>query len=355
MDELERARGEINQIDHAMAELFERRMRAVENVIAYKQQHGLPVLDSSREKTVVEQGVSRIETPAYRSYYRDFITHVMALSKQYQRTLSGRDTAAYQGTEGAYSHIALRHLFPHAKELCCPTFEDVFRAVTSGDAGCGVIPFENSYTGEVGETLDLLYQYDLHVTAVYDQQIVHNLLGVRGAKLSDIRQVYSHPQGLAQCARFLKRCPFELIPYANTALAAKYVGETGDPSKAAIASAETAELYGLDVLEEDISTSAENTTRFVVIERELRPSGNRFSLIFTVDHNAGQLAKVLEVVARNGFNMESIRSKSLKNLPWQYYFYVELVGDVSSPEAGRLMDEMKAHCRECKLLGVYEK
>lgn len=355
MNELEKARGEINEIDCAMAELFERRMRAVESVIAYKLENGLPVLDNTREKTVIEQGVSRIQTTAYRPYYRDFIVHLMELSKQHQRRIAGQDTVAYQGSEGAYSHIALRSLFPHAKELCCPSFEEVFRAVQSGEAACGVLPFENSYTGEVGETLDLLHQYDLHISAVYDEKISHCLLGVKGAGLSDIKQVYSHPQGLAQCARFLKRFPFEQVPYANTALAAQYVGGTGDRSKAAIASRETAELYGLDVLEEDINTSAENTTRFVVLKRELNPTGNRFSLIFTLDHSAGQLAAVLEMVASHGFNMESIRSKSLKNLPWQYYFYVELVGDAASPEAQALMAEIKTHCRECKLLGVYEK
>jgi len=355
MDGLKKAREEIDQIDREMARLFERRMRAAEDVIAYKQQNGLPILDSGREKQVLEKGLSRIEDPACRPYYADFLRGLMGLSKEYQLSLSGRDKVAYPGVEGAYSHIAARKLFPHRRLVSYPTFPDVVRAVDAEEVPVGVIPFENSYTGEVGQSLDLLYQYDVRIIRMYDLPVSHNLLGVPGTKLSDVRQVYSHEQGLSQCREFLDTLNVEGIPYTNTALAAKLVSEQGDPAKAAIASYETAELYRLEVLVRDINTSAENTTRFAVLSKEPLSQGERFSLLFTVNHNAGQLAGVMEVIARHGFNMESIRSRSVRNVPWQYYFYVEIIGDLLSEEAQRMLSEMRPLCAELKALGSYSK
>lgn len=355
MDKLEQARQEINGIDREMAALFERRMRAAEDVIAYKTEHGLPVLDSGRERAVLEQNAANIHNPAYLEYYTDFLQGVMELSKRYQRVLDSADAVAYQGVEGAYSHITLKRLFPGARAVSFETFEEVIRAVESGEIPCGVLPFENSYTGEVGTILDLLYRYDVKISRIYDLKISHNLLGLKGARLSDIRQVYSHEQGLSQCKRFLDSCRVEQISYLNTALAAKFVSESGDRSKAAIASIETAALYGLEVLAPDISTSAENTTRFIVISREMGGEGNRFSLLFTLDHDAGRLAGVMQIIARYGFNMDNIKSKSLHNLPWQYYFYVEIEGNLFSPEAQAMIGEMKCECKELKVLGSYRK
>lgn len=350
---LARAREIIDQVDREMAALFERRMSAVEQVIAYKQAHGLPILDSSREQSVLDRNTARIENPVYREYYRDFLRDLMGLSKQYQQVLAGADTVAYPGVEGSYSHIAMRRLFPRANGRAYTTFGDVVQAVDRGEVACGVIPFENSYTGEVGMTMDLLYQYDVHVTRMYDLPVSHNLLGVKGASLAGIRQIYSHEQALSQCRRYLSALDAEQIPFVNTALAAKYVSEAGDPSKAAIASRETAGLYGLEILVEEINTSAENTTRFAVIARQAPASGERFSLLFTVSHSAGQLAGAMQIIARYGFNMESIRSRSVKNVPWQYYFYVEIVGDASSPQAQAMLEELRQTCEQLKLLGVY--
>lgn len=361
MDSLETARKQINGIDREMAALFEQRMRAVEDVIAYKQAMGLPVLDSSREREVLERNGALIENPVYREYYEDFLRDTMELSKQYQRYLAGRDAVAYPGVEGAYSHIAMRQLFPRARGVSFRTFPDVVQAVDSGEIPYGVIPFENSFTGEVGMTMDLLYQYDVHIVGVYDLPVSHNLLVVPGAKISDIRQVYSHEQALSQCKAYLDGLGVELVPYVNTALAAKFVSETGDKTKAAIASFETAALYQLEALVRDINTSAENTTRFVVISKELMPIGgtgtpcNRFSLLFTVDHDPGRLARVMQVIATYGFNMESIRSRSVHNVPWQYYFYVEIVGDAESDKAKEMLGKIRENCAELKLLGAYHR
>lgn len=355
MNKLDEARKRINETDAKLAPLFEERMQAVEDVIAYKLENSLPVFDGAREDAVLKRGGALIENEAYRPYYLDFLRGVMRLSRQYQRSLVCAGRVAYQGTEGAYAYIALKKLFPHMEVRSYETWEDVFTAIEEGDVSCGVVPFENSYTGEVGEVLDLLYRHDIYIREIYDLPIRHVLLGVPGSSLSDIKQVYSHPQALSQCREFLEPYRFEQVPYLNTALAAEYVSQTGDKTKAAIASEETAELYGLQILKKNINTSKENTTRFIVVSREPGRTGNRFSLLFTVRHDAGQLAAVMQVIAQDGFNMECIRSKSMRDLPWQYYFYVELVGDAASDEAQAMIEKIKPLCTRVKVLGAYTK
>lgn len=262
-------------------------------------------------------------------------------------------TVGYQGTKGAFSHIAATKVFPEGNLVSYPTFEDVFLAVDKGEIPYGVIPFENSYTGEVGEVLDLLLKYDCHISGIYDLKIDQNLLGLKNAKLKDIKQVYSHQQALSQCQTYLREKKFETVPFANTALAAKYVSETKDIYKAAIASKETAELYGLKILVPNINTSRENTTRFIILTKKLICQGNRFNLLFTVDHNAGQLAHVIQIIAEHKYNMESIKSRSLHSAPWQYYFYVEIVGELQAPETQQMIEEMRVCCKELKILGTY--
>lgn len=142
---------------------------------------------------------------------------------------------------------------------------------------------------------------------------------------------------------------------ANTAMAAKFVAESGDASKAAIASAETAALYGLEILVPNINTDGDNTTRFIVLSREKPTAGNRFSLLFTVDNKPGKLAEVIQVIGASGFNMESIKSRPMPHVPFEYYFYVELVGDAAAGETAALLRELDRTCRTVRLLGVYTK
>ena len=355
MSMLDEARKQINEIDAQMAELFEQRMHAVEDVIAYKQEHQMPVLDSRREKAVIERNQELIQDERYKESYRQFITHVMEVSRAYQKKVLNQDVVAYGGARGAFSHIAAMKCFPQCELRNYPTFEEVFQAVVNADAAYGVIPFENSYTGEVGDMLDMLLEYDVSIQYMYDLKICQNLLGVPGASLEDIRQVYSHPQALAQSSLFLQGRGLDLIPYGNTALAAQYVAETKDPSKAAIASIETAELYGLNVLVRDINTSSQNATRFVIIAKTPKESGNRFSLLFTVRHETGALMQVMQLMAKYGMNLESIKSRSLHDQPWAYYFYCEIVGDIHSAEAAHLLEEMKQECAMVKVVGIYDR
>lgn len=355
MNLLEDARLRINEIDEAMAELFEKRMQAVEDVILYKKENGLPILDTSRERFVIEKNLAYIQEEKYKESYRRFISDLMNISKQYQLGVINQDLIGFQGTKGAFSSIASDELFPNHRKQSYPSFEAVFQAVLQGDIKYGVVPIENSYTGEVGEVLDLLMKYPLYVHQDYDLRISQNLLGIKGATLQDIRQVYSKDQAINQSAQFLKGRGYECIPYPNTAMAAEYVSRCQDKTKAAIAAKENAELYDLEILAEDINTSQSNTTRFIVLSRDLNPSGNVFSLAIIVPHKAGALVEAMNIIASHGFNMQSIISRSIQKRPWEYYFYLEIDGDISKEQEQQLLNELSAVCEKVKLLGAYYK
>ena len=307
MDTLEQARAEIDAVDAQLAALFERRMAAVLSVAQYKQAHGLPIFDAAREAVVLEKAAARIQNAALRPYYKDHVQNMMDVAKQYEAEVLGRNRAAYQGVEGAF-------------------------------------------------VLDLCYNHpELWVVDVYDLPISQNLLVLPGTQLAQLKHVYSHQQAIAQSETFLKQFRLPATAMPNTAMAAKFVAESGDPSKAAIASAETAALYGLEVLVPSINTDGDNTTRFIVLSREKPTAGNRFSLLFTLDNKPGKLAEVIQVIGRFDYDMESIKSRPLPHVPFDYYFYVELVGDPSADETAALLRELDYTCRTVRLLGVYTK
>ena len=226
MDALEQARAEIDEVDAQLAALFERRMAAVLQVAEYKRAHGLPIFDAAREAAVLEKAAARIHAPALRPYYKDHVQNMMDVAKQYEALILGQNRAAYQGVEGAFAHIALRALFPHAEAVSYPTWDEVFEAVRRGDAAHGVVPFENSHAGDVSAVLDLCYNYpELWVVDVYDLPISQNLLVLPGTQLAQLRHVYSHQQAIAQSETFLKQFHLPATAMPNTAMAAKFVAE----------------------------------------------------------------------------------------------------------------------------------
>lgn len=353
MNQLDKAREKINAIDVQMRELFEQRMKAVEEVAEYKLKNNMKIFDPDREAEVIEKNSIKMQNEKLKPYYREYIQAVIDISKSYQESIVNCDTYGYQGVLGAFSHIATQRLFPHGKMKNYAAFEGAVKGVLNHEIAKAVLPFENSYTGEVGEILDLLFKYDVVIQSIYDLKINQNLLGLKGATLCDIKQVYSKDQAINQCQDFLKNFDYELIPYANTALAAKFVSESQDKSKAAIASIETAELYGLEVLAENINTSKDNTTRFVVVGNELPEDGNHLSIVFTVHHESGQLAKIMQIVAKYGFNMENIKSRSLKDASWQYYFYMEIEGHYRDEKMQSMLEECRNSSSNFKVIGVY--
>ena len=262
---------------------------------------------------------------------------------------------------GAWSHIALRRLFPFARETAFATWGEVFDAVQNGDAQFGVLPFENSNAGDVSTVLDLLYTHpDIIIARMCDLPIRQDLLGVRGATLETIKTVVSHPQALAQSSVFVQQHGFKTASWGNTADAARHVAELNDPTVAAIASAETAGLCGLQILSAGINADGDNTTRFIVIERAdaapaMTGEGQRLALLFTARHKPGQLAAALDQIGARGFNMECIKSRPLPHVPFEYYFYVQLVCPAGSTgaECQTLLDTLTPVCSTLRLLGAF--
>lgn len=356
MDKLQQAREEIDRVDREMAQLFERRMRAVEMVSDYKREHGLPVFDAAREDAVISKNSVRVEDEALRPYYVEFLRDTMKASRHYQRKRLEGMKVAFSGIEGAFASIAAGRIFPDAERLPCPDFKSAYDAVVAGDADVAVLPIENSTAGEVAPVLDLMFSGSLFVTGIYDFSITHHLLGVPDAKLSSVKTVVSHPQALAQCADFLREMKLTSISAENTAIAAKSVMENGDPTVAAIASEETAKLYGMKILARAINETGINTTRFAVLSRSAvteKGTGKHFILMFTVRNEAGFLAKAINVIGDYGYNMRCLRSRPMKELLWQYYFYVELEGDLESPEGAKMLRELTDYCEKLKVLGCF--
>ena len=358
MSELDEIRLSINKIDKEMAAAFTKRMELCGQVAEYKRSHGMQVLDAGREREVLERNSAYVESEMLKPYYMQYMQSVMDISKRYQHRLLEGDRIAYSGIEGAFAGIAAKRIFPDGEAVSYKNFAAAYESVVKGDCDAAVLPIENSYAGEVGQVMDLLFDGDLYVNGIYFLPIAQNLLAVKGAKLSDIRKVISHPQALDQCAEYIDKHGFERVTAENTARAARAVAEEGSLKIAAIASAETADLYGLEILDHDINESAANTTKFAVVSRAQTASGSAkeestFMLMFTVRNEAGSLVKALDVIGRYGYNMRAVRSRPLKNLPFQYYFYVEAEGRPKSEETRAMLEELSEHCKRLKVLGSY--
>lgn len=360
MSNLEEIRKEISAIDEEMAKLFERRMIACRDVAEYKKEHALPVLDAAREAEILAKGAGRVEDLTLREYYIGFMKDVMKTSRAYQTRLLEGMKVAYSGVEGAFGHLAAKKAFPMANIEACADFQSAYRGVEEGLYDCAVLPIENSYAGDVGAVMDLMFSGSLYVNQVVEIDVNHNLLCRSGSSLEKIRCVVSHPQALEQCADYIKANGWETMSYSNTALAAKYVAEQGDDSIAAIASEETAEIFGLDILSRNIHSARNNTTRFAVLSRvqdlpapTARTGKEYFMLMFTTKNEAGALVQPLNILGAHNFNMRNLRSRPMKELIWNYYFFVEAEGNICSPSGQDMLKELSAVCAQIKLVGTY--
>ena len=237
-NKLEQARKIINDVDAQMSELFVKRMRAAEMVYEYKKEYGLPILDQKREEQVIAANAARIEDETIKGYYIDYLKNLMFLSRGYQYRMQNGLKVAYSGVEGAFAHIAAGRIFPDSQRISCRDFQSAYEAVVSGNCDVAVLPIENSYAGEVGQTMDLIFSGNLYINGIYELEIHQNLLGIPGAAVEDIRKVTSHPQALGQCHDYIAFRGFDTEEATNTAVAAKLVAEKQDKSYGAIASRE---------------------------------------------------------------------------------------------------------------------
>lgn len=264
---------------------------------------------------------------------------------------------AYSGIEGAFAYIAAKRIFPDDELVSFADFRSAYEAVENKNCDYAVLPIENSYAGEVAQVNDLMFQGNLFLNGVYTLNVQQNLLGVKGADLQSIKQVISHPQALEQSSDFIREHNYKTTEAVNTARAAKQVAELGDKTIAAIASRETAELYGLEIISQGINQKQDNSTRFAILSQntEKRFSKNERTVVimFTVKNEAGALVKVLNKLGEFGFNMSVIRSRPLKGLAWSYYFYIEAEGEYGTDEWNQMILEMQYRCDKLKVLGRF--
>ena len=354
-ERLTEARKIINEVDAKMAELFVQRMKAVEMVYEHKKQFGLPILDEKRELAVIEKNAALVQDDIIKGYYMDYLKDVMNISKAYQYRMQNGLKVAYSGVPGAFAYIAAGRIFRNANRISHRDFKEAYHAVVNGDCDVAVLPIENSYAGEVGQTMDLIFSGQLFVNGIYELQIQQNLLGVPGATVDDIQKVTSHPQALGQCHDYIKLRNLEVEEASNTAVAAKMVAEKAEKSLGAIASVETADIYGLKVLEANINKSAENTTRFVVLSK-VKANTSSFTnsvLMFTVKNEAGALANAISIIGKYGYNMTALRSRPLKKHSWQYYFYIEIDGIIEEEKDHPMLEELNKVCDQLKIAGTF--
>lgn len=370
MKDIKDLRKEIDVIDDEMIPLFERRMNVAKQVAEYKRANCETVLQTGREKEVLSRAVDRLSDKGYSNEAVDFMTAVMDLSKEVQlktnpvaettrerRAIDECAKVGFQGAEGSYSSKAVSELFPKAKQKKAYfTFRSLFEAIDGGEIDYGVVPLENSSIGSVVEVYDLLGQFNCFIVGEKWIRIEHCLLGAKGASLADVKTVYSKAEALEQSHAFLADGGWNLIPYPNTALAAKMIAEKKDFSVAAVASEAAAEIYGLDVLAKGINSDKGNFTRFIVISKTLADTeADKVSVSFTLKNESGALYKVLRFFSRYGINMVKIESRPLKNNPGSYYFVVDLEGNCNSKDMIQALYYVERSTLAFKLLGEYVK
>lgn len=357
--DLKDIRKQINLVDKEIAKLFEERMKLAKQVAYYKIENALPIEDKVREKELILKNSEYIEENEIKEYYINFLQDLMDISKKYQARITQGMKIAYCGVEGAFAHIASKSIFNSQQLVSFPSFNEAYEAVEKGDCDACVLPIENSYAGEVGAVMDLTFSGSLYINNVIDVDIVHNLIGKKGSNIHNIKKVSSHPQAIAQCQKYIENKQFEVVECSNTAIAAVNLANSDDNTMAVIASKDVAKLYDLEILESNINESRNNTTRFAVFSKVLNKDrhnvkmGEHFILVFTVLNEAGSLAKTLNIIGSHGFNMRTLRSRPMKELQWNYYFFVELDGDINSSDGQDMINELRSVCDRLKIVGTY--
>ncbi len=345
------AREAINQVDNQLVNLLNQRARLSFEVGRLKSCSQESIFKPFREKDVLQRLVEVNPGPLPEDHLRAIYREILSSSRSLQRP----QKVVYLGPEGTFSYFAGLHYLGHSAEYQpSPGLDDIFREVRSQGADLGIIPLENSLQGTVGQSLDLFLHYDVFIQAEIFCKISHSLLS-EADTLDEITVVYSHPQALQQCTAWLRHNlpKAAVIPVESTAAGATRI--RGNPAEAAIAHPALARSLGLKVLSTSIEDLPENWTRFLVIGPHEPPSGNRdkTSLLFTLPDKPGALARVLDLLAREGVNMKKLESRPLRGEKWQYVFFADVECDLSRQEYGALMKDLENTCHNLRILGSY--
>lgn len=263
---------------------------------------------------------------------------------------------AIQGERGSYSDIAVDMYCPEPHTVvCCEDFSDVFEAVKKGRAQQGMIPIENTTSGSISETYDLLLKERVYIVGEVKERIKHSLIGLEGASISDIKTVYSHPQAILQCKKILRKRKWDIVPSYDTAGSLKILKKGGDVSSAAIASGKAAGIYGMRVLREGVEDNKMNHTRFFVIEKRKREvkGGDKSSVIFATRHKPGSLFSCLKPFVDNELNLTKVESRPKTAEPWTYVFILDFEGNPKNADAEAALGMLKKQALFSRFLGCY--
>ena len=266
---------------------------------------------------------------------------------------------AFQGEKGAYSHLACLDVFPNAEAIACSTFEEAFLMAKDNSDFKIIIPIENSLAGRVADIHYLIPKYKLQIHAEHFQKVTHNLLGIKGSKIQDIKTVRSHSQAIGQCRKIILQNNLKEIISADTAGSAKFVSEKKDKSESAIASELAAKIYGLEIIKSKIEDESGNVTRFFIMGKdsdhpEFKDKKYITSCIFKLKSIPAALYKALGGFATNGVNLCKLESFSVKNTFDQVNFYIDIEGHIEDPSLQKALEELGFHTEKLDVLGVYE-
>ena len=374
--DLSSIRDELDELDGRLAEIFERRMALSDQVARYKMGTSKPVRDMAREREKLDRTEALADTPFNKAGLRELMRQMMAISRKRQYQLLEEQgmgsrlpferidglakegaRVVYQGVPGAYAHIAAMEYFgKDFSGFYVKTWEDAMNALAGGRADFAVLPIENSTAGMVGDVYDLLAKYDNYIVGEVDIKVDHALLGLPGASLEELELVYSHPQALMQCQKFLNEHKnWHQVSVENTAVAAKRVLKEGDPHKAAIASAMSGSIYGLSVIKAPLNFNSSNTTRFVIASsrKVYTKEASKVCICFEVAHESGSLYNILSHFIFNGLNMFKIESRPVPGQTWEYRFFVEFTGNLSDSGVRNALTGISEEAVSMKILGNY--
>ncbi|MBQ8365228.1 MAG: chorismate mutase [Bacteroidaceae bacterium] len=375
--DLEELRKQIDEIDTQMCDLFAKRMQVVSEVGRYKKENNLPVYHPSRARTVLHN-VSRRLGPEFEGYGRTLYRTIFDLSESYETRMLAQGSEFYDkiksitslppqpfpkrasvacaGCEGSYAHLASERLFDLPDIMYMNGFEGVFKAVSSGLCEYGVLPIENSLAGSVNAIYDLLSAYNVGIVRGVRLKVDHALLALPGAKLSDIREIYSHQQAISQCSEFLSTLKnVRVIAMENTAEAARMVAQSGDRTKASLSSRLCAELYQMQVLKSSAQNRDNNYTRFICIAKEpkIYSGADRTSVMINIPNRPGTLFRILSRFNATGVNLVKLESRMIPEREFEYRFYFDIEASVYSTEFLSLMCELHDCGEQFKYFGTY--
>lgn len=374
MIDLLESRKKIDEVDQKIVELFEARMKLAVDIADYKRSVGKPIFDAEREEEKLKELKALTDNEFNKKAIADLFKQIMSMSRRLQYMLLDsleslglyeidemriqEDTqVAFFGEKGSYTEQAMHEYFK-TKVTGIPmgTFKDVMQAIKEGKAEYGVLPIENSSTGTISDIFDLLAEYDNFIIGEHLVKIEHNLWGIPGAELSDIKKVYSHRQGLLQCSEFLKKHPnMKQIEFGSTAGCARLILEENDVTQAAIASERAGGYLGLKLLQTAIHNEANNTTRFIIISNKKMfiKGAVRTSICFVLPHKSGSLYHALSHFIYNNINMTKIESRPIAGKAFAYRFFVDIEGSLDEPAIKNALHCIKEEAIEMKILGCY--